>query len=83
MGTTNICERLKGIVTESKPNVLTGLNQKVCGRNGLSYVGHHGHIVAGAIGRVRPIPKFMWNWVSPSCRRQRQANRKERCWHGG
>jgi hypothetical protein len=35
VATTNTCELLINVVSFDKPNVLTGLNQKVCGEGGL------------------------------------------------
>ena len=32
MGTTNVCELPLNVVIFNKPNMLTGLNQKVCGK---------------------------------------------------
>ena len=53
-GTTNRCELPLNIVSLNKPKVLTGLNQKVCGRM-LSYmVGAHGQQSHRWIGRVYP-----------------------------
>jgi hypothetical protein len=78
VGTTNICELLLSVVNFNKPNVLIGLNQKVCGEEWSLNTGPAWTDHRRRRGRVRPARRFMRNRVNPKGCRKRQANRKER-----
>jgi hypothetical protein len=77
VGTTNTCELPVNVVSFDKPNMLTGLNQKVCGeerslKTGPPWTNHRRRR-----GRVRPARRVMRNRVNPKGCRKRQVNREE------
>ena len=77
MGTTNICELLLNVVSFNKPNVLTGLNQKVRGEEWFLNTGPSWTEHRRRRGRVRPARRFIRNRVNPKGCRRRQVIRKE------
>ena len=79
MGTTNVCELPFNVVSFNKPNVLTGLNQKVCGRMLPYMVGAHGQQSHRWIGRVYPARVTYAEHGKPVSAPFGQANRKDRC----
>ncbi|ECQ8983237.1 TPA: hypothetical protein G8O11_005493 [Salmonella enterica] len=62
---TNISELLINIVTNNRPKMLKGLNQKVCGWLFLSVLGIHGHDIHRWISRVYPTSLLRGNTVNP------------------
>ena len=61
----NLCESLINVVTQNKPKMLTGLDQKVNGQDQmffaqLAQLSHHRQI-----GGTYPMPVFKRNEVSP------------------
>ena len=77
MGTTNIRELPLNVVSFDKPNVLIGLNQKVCGAEWSLKTGPSWTNYRRRRGRVRPAWRLMRNRVNPKGRRKRQVNREE------
>jgi len=65
VGTTNACELLLSVVIESKPNVLTGLDQTVRGEVWFVFYGPSWTLSRRRGGRVRPTRKLYRNRVSP------------------
>ncbi|RWX20736.1 hypothetical protein EHI47_38775 [Rhizobium leguminosarum] len=63
--TTNTSELPINAVTRNKPNVLIGLNQKVCSKVWSFPVGPPWTESCRRIGRVRLALRFMRNRVSP------------------
>jgi hypothetical protein len=58
VGTTNACELPLNVVIFSKPNVLTGLDQTVCGKAWLVLHEPSWTLSRRRGGRVRPTRKF-------------------------
>lgn len=65
------------VVIFDKPNMLTGLNQTVCGEEWPLCSRPSWTITAGEEEEVRPARRFMRNRVNPKGCRRRQVNREE------